>query len=331
MTADHDSSRSDRAPVALVTGASRGIGAATARQLAARGARVVVNFRQKQRRADDVVAQIRAHGGSASAIRADLTHTAQVRSMFATIDEQFGPLDILVLNASGGMEREAEPGYAMHLNRDAQLFVLEEALIRMPAGGRVVCVTSHQAHFHGQQPGPPAYEAVAASKRAGEDAIRAQLSHMTRLGVSLVVVSGDMIDGTITVTLLNRANPGLLEERRRDVGDLPTIDEFATAVTAATTSTLHPDTPSTSAAPTISPEQRLIGHALNTRKDSGLRARRTPNPRIGTRSGLTWGPSATIRCLGTVSIVVAIVYVRHPFVHVLPVPRQTRPTTRGHA
>lgn len=155
--------------------------------------------------------------------------------MFATIDEEFGALDILVLNASGGMERDAEPGYAMHLNRDAQLFVLEQALTRMTTGGRVVFVTSHQAHFHGQQPGVPAYEAVAASKRAGEDAIRARLPQMTGLGVSLVVVSGDMIDGTITVTLLDRANPGLLQGRRRDVGDLPTIDEFATAVTAATT------------------------------------------------------------------------------------------------
>jgi len=160
--------------------------------------------------------------------------------MFATIDEQFGALDILVLNASGGMERDAEPGYAMHLNRDAQLFVLEEALTRMPTGGRVVFVTSHQAHFHGQQPGVPAYDAVAASKRAGEDAIRAQLSHMTALGVNLVVVSGDMIDGTVTVTLLDRANPGLLEGRRRDVGDLPTIDEFATAVTTATTLRAQP-------------------------------------------------------------------------------------------
>jgi len=160
--------------------------------------------------------------------------------MFATIDEQLGALDILVLNASGGMERDADPGYAMALNRDAQLFVLEQALTRMPTGGRVVFVTSHQAHFHGQQPGVPAYDAVAASKRAGEDAIRAQLPRMTELGVSLVVVSGDMIDGTITVTLLDRATPGLLEARRRDVGALPTIDEFATAVTTATT--LHAPT-----------------------------------------------------------------------------------------
>jgi len=235
MTTDRDPNAFGRASVALVTGASRGIGAATARRLAAVGVLVVVNYRQKQRRADDVVAQIRTAGGSAIAVGADLTHTDQVRSMFATIDEQFGALDVLILNASGGMELDADPGYAMRLNRDAQMLVLEEALIRMPTGGRVVFVTSHQAHFHGQQPGVPAYDAVAASKRAGEDAIRAHIPHMNGLGVSLTVVSGDMIDGTITVTLLDRANPGLLERRRRDVGDLPTIDEFADAVATATT------------------------------------------------------------------------------------------------
>ncbi len=235
MTAAHDSSRTERAPVALVTGASRGIGAATARQLAAGGAHVVVNYRRKQRRADEVVAQIRAAGGSALAVGADLTDADQVRAMFATIDERFGGLDILVLNASGGMERDADPGYAMRLNRDAQLLVLGQALTRMPTGGRVVFVTSHQAHFHGQRPGVPAYDAVAASKRAGEDAIRAEIPHLTELGVSLVVVSGDMIDSTITVALLDRATPGLLDERRRQVGDLPTVDEFATAVAMATT------------------------------------------------------------------------------------------------
>jgi len=81
----------------------------------------------------------------------------------------------------------------------------------------------------------PAYDAVTASKRAGEDAIRALIPQMSDLGVSLVVVSGDMIDGTMTVTLLDRANPGLLERRRYDVGDLRTIDEFADAVATATT------------------------------------------------------------------------------------------------
>jgi 3-oxoacyl-[acyl-carrier protein] reductase len=234
MARDPDPNASNSASVALVTGASRGIGAATAHRLAARGAHVVVNFREKQRRADDVVAQIRAAGGSATAVGADLTNTDQVRSMFATINEQVGALDVLVLNASGGMELDAEPGYAMRLNRDAQLLVLEEALVRMPHGGRIVFVTSHQAHFHGQQPEVPAYAAVAASKRAGEDAIRARIPHMTEHGVSLVVVSGDMIDGTITVTLLDRANPGLLEGRRLDVGELPTIGEFAEAVATAT-------------------------------------------------------------------------------------------------
>ncbi len=137
---------------------------------------------------------------------------------------------MVVLNASGGLERDADPGYAMRLNRDAQVRTLDEAVDLMPEGGRVVFVTSHLAHFHGQQPVPEVYEPVAASKRAGEDTLRARIPELAARGVSLVVVSGDLIDGTTTPKLMDRKMPGLIAYRRDSVGHLPTIDEFARAL-----------------------------------------------------------------------------------------------------
>lgn len=219
--------------VALVTGASRGVGAAIARTLAACGADVVVNYRNKARRADEVVGGIRLTGRRAVAARADLTDPEESAAMFAEIKEHFGHLDLLVLNASGGLERDRDEGYAMKINLTAQIRTLDLALPLMPAGGRVVFVTSHLAHFYGERPVYPGYEPVAASKRAGEEALRARIPGLSARGVSLVVVSGDVIEGTITPKLMERQSPGLLEARRRQVGRLPTVGDFARAVTDA--------------------------------------------------------------------------------------------------
>jgi NAD(P)-dependent dehydrogenase (short-subunit alcohol dehydrogenase family) len=85
--------------VALITGASRGIGAATARVLAERGFRVVVNYRSSAEEADDVVAEITAAGGEAVAIKADVTVPGDVSAMTDEIDQQWGRVDVLVHNA----------------------------------------------------------------------------------------------------------------------------------------------------------------------------------------------------------------------------------------
>ena len=85
--------------VALVTGASRGIGAACARLLAARGAAVAVNYVNSAKAAADIVAAIEGAGGRAVAVQADVRDAAQVAAMIATTEEALGPLDTLVLNA----------------------------------------------------------------------------------------------------------------------------------------------------------------------------------------------------------------------------------------
>ncbi|MET7767561.1 SDR family oxidoreductase [Nocardia sp. NPDC005366] len=222
--------------IVLITGASRGIGAETARILGAGGDHVVVNYREKRKRAEVIAEEIRAAGGSASIAGADIAEPDAARTLIDGVAAEFGRLDVLVLNASGGLERQAGPGYAMAINRDAQERLVRTALPCMRSGGRVVFVTSHQAHFHGRKPVPADYEPIAASKRAGEDALRAMIPELAAHGVELRVVSGDIIDGTIIVRLLERRNPDAVSARK-DHGDLPTVIEFAAAVAAATEDT----------------------------------------------------------------------------------------------
>ncbi|MCZ4066292.1 MULTISPECIES: SDR family oxidoreductase [Microbacterium] len=218
---------------ALVTGSSRGIGADTARYLAQAGANVVINFRNKAPRAEKLAAELRELGVEVLVVGADLTDRASVDEMFAAVRETFGRLDILVLNASGGMEGGMAEDYALTLNRDAQLGTLDAALPLLEDGSRVVFVTSHQAHFIRTTPTMPEYEAVALSKRAGEDALRERVGELTERGIGFVVVSGDMIEGTITATLLERANPGAIETRRESAGKLYNVSEFAAEIALA--------------------------------------------------------------------------------------------------
>lgn len=215
---------------AIITGSSRGIGAKVAGLLAAEGAAVVINYRQKAPRADNVVAGIVGVGGKAVAVGADLTHATAAQTLINAAQKTFGGLDVLVLNASGGMETDLGENYAFRLNRDAQVAMLMGAAQVMPSGSRVVFVTSHQAHFIHAVDTTADYEVVARSKRAGEDALRVFVPELEDKGITLVVVSGDMIEGTITSTLLERATPGAIEARRVEVGRLYSVEEFAAEV-----------------------------------------------------------------------------------------------------
>jgi hypothetical protein len=77
------------------------------------------------------------------------------------------------------------------------------------------------------------YEPVAASKHAGERALQDRIPELAARGVSLVVVSGDLIEDTITAKLLEREHPGLIEGRRATLGSLLTVEAFAEAVVSA--------------------------------------------------------------------------------------------------
>lgn len=215
---------------AIVTGSSRGIGAATAALIAQRGAGVVINYRAKAPRANKVVKGIESSGGSAVAVQADLTEAAGAQQLVDAAVQNFGGLHILVLNASGGMEADRGEDYALKLNRDAQVNMVTTAVETMPAGSQIIFVTSHQAHFIHETATMDAYEPVARSKRAGEDALRELLPTLDDKGITLTVISGDMIEGTITATLLDRAQPGAIDARREAAGRLYSVDEFAAEI-----------------------------------------------------------------------------------------------------
>ena len=228
----------DESLVALVTGGSRGVGAATAHTLARAGYRAVITYRNKQARAEELVERVRQQGGQAFAICCDITQNADVDALFAQVRTWGGRLDVLVLNASGGLERDllaADQDYPMHINRDAQLLVLDGALPLLSARGTgvVVFVTSHWAHLYGQIEQLPSYESIAASKYAGEQALRARRGDFARNHIRLVVVTGDLLEDTITPKLLERTAPGVMAHRRGVVGRLPTAEEMGKAVAVA--------------------------------------------------------------------------------------------------
>jgi NAD(P)-dependent dehydrogenase (short-subunit alcohol dehydrogenase family) len=234
----HSADTPQSPPVALITGGSRGIGAATALALAERGYDVVITYRNKAARANEVVDAVTQRGVRALAVQCDITQQADLEQLFATLKTWSGHLDLLALNASGGLEREmlaADPDYPMHINRDAQIAVLDQALPLMPPGSCVVFVTSHWAHLYGQVEQISTYAPIAASKHAGELALRERRRELSEREIRLIIVTGDLVEGTITPKLLERAEPGLAAQRRESIGPLPTAAEMGEAIAVAAT------------------------------------------------------------------------------------------------
>ncbi|MFG0514820.1 SDR family oxidoreductase [Kluyvera intermedia] len=157
--------------LALVTGASRGIGRATAIQLAQEGYTVAVNYHQNVQAADEVVNLIKASGGKAFTVQADVSDEAQVEAMFARLDQQQEPLTALVNNAGILFtQSRVEALSAERINRVLKTNVTgyflccREAVKRMtlPLGGAIVNVSSAAARLGA----PFEYVDYAASKGA---------------------------------------------------------------------------------------------------------------------------------------------------------------------
>src|SRR6476619_2876986 len=154
--------------VAVVTGASKGIGAEIARQLAAAGAAVVVNYSSSKQGADRVVADIVSREGKAVAVQANVAKQADVQRLFAEATKAFGHVDILVNNAGIYEFAPLEAVNAEHFHKQFDLNVLglllttQAAVKHMgPSGGSVINISSVAST--GGLPGAAVYSATKAA------------------------------------------------------------------------------------------------------------------------------------------------------------------------
>ncbi|NVZ34751.1 glucose 1-dehydrogenase [Pseudomonas sp. A4002] len=134
--------------IAVVTGASKGIGAGIAKALGAAGATVVVNYSSSKAEADGVVAKIQADGGNAMSVRADMSLAADVIQLFDTIRSEYGRLDILVNNAGVAVFQMIEDLTEEAFHRQFNLNVLgyllaaREAVKLFGQGGSIINISS---------------------------------------------------------------------------------------------------------------------------------------------------------------------------------------------
>lgn len=220
-------------PIALVTGASRGIGAQIAQIIAQRGVDVIIGYRSKAVRAETVASRCNGFGSRATLIQADLTVATDRKRLVDFVRAANKKLNLLVLNASGGLEKDKPDSYAMDMNCIAQDETVQLLQPLMSPGSTIVFVTSHWSHFHGKCEVLPMYRSVAKSKNAGEVAIRSRQNNLWDQGIRLIVVSGDIVENTVTPKLLDRAYPGFIVSRRKQVGTFPTVEDFALAIVDA--------------------------------------------------------------------------------------------------
>ncbi|QQE80005.1 SDR family oxidoreductase [Alicyclobacillus sp. SO9] len=199
--------------VAIVTGASRGIGRQVAIQLAQSGAKVTVNYFSNRVQADDVVKTIEQFGGKALAIQADVSKVSEIETLFLETLKEFGRVDILVNNA-GVMENNAltdvtEEQFDLHFatNVKGTFFACQQAMKHMTQGGAII-------NFSTSVSGAtlPTYSVYAATKGAVEQLTR-QLAK--EFGPRDIVINCIAPGQVATDLFLHGKSPELVDSFRR--------------------------------------------------------------------------------------------------------------------
>ena len=155
--------------VALITGASGAIGRAIAIKLASQGALIAVHYGSNVKAATETARLVDAAGSDSKILKADIASTAEIRAMFAELDDAYGQLDILVNNAGVGIQKSiseiSEEDYdsTFGVNTKGYFFCIQEAGKRIGEGGRIVNISSFLAKL--SRPGTALYAATRASAR----------------------------------------------------------------------------------------------------------------------------------------------------------------------
>ncbi len=192
--------------VAVVTGASKGIGAEIAKQLAEEGAAVVVNYASSKAGADDVVAEIARRGGTALAVKGNVSKAADVRHIFDQASKAFGRLDVLVNNAGVYQFAPLEEITEEHFHRQFDINVLglllatqEAAKYFGPEGGSVINIGSVASQLT-----PPQSAVYSATKGAVDTITRVLAKELGPKKIRVNSINPGMVEteGTHTVGLM---------------------------------------------------------------------------------------------------------------------------------
>jgi 3-oxoacyl-[acyl-carrier protein] reductase len=213
--------------VALVTGASRGIGRAIALALAEQGARVAVNYVSRAADADAVLGAIRANGGKVVAVRADASAAPEVEAMIASVTAQLGPVDILVNNAGIALRRDIDDLTEADFDRTIAVnlksaFLCTQAVVpgmRERRWGRIVNISSGAARGAGVIGAH-----YNASKAGMEGLTRGYAARLAEAGITVNAVAPSLI-----ATDMSTSFPADVATRI-PVGRLGTPEEVAQAV-----------------------------------------------------------------------------------------------------
>lgn len=191
--------------VAIVTGASRGIGREIAERLGKSGASVIVNYAGSTDKAEEVVTQIKSNGGQAIAVQADVSRVEEIRRLFDETFAHFERLDILINNAGISIMKpiteitEEDFDKMFALNARGVFFALQEAAKRILDNGRIISITTG-----GTATGAPGATAYAGSKSAIEGF---SMSLAKELGSRGITVNTVLPGATDTEMFANAAPP----------------------------------------------------------------------------------------------------------------------------
>ncbi len=217
--------------VALVTGAARGIGRATARKLALEGCDVVVNYYNSADAAEALCAEVRGLGRRAIAVQGSVGIPDSVDEMFAEIGKHFDRMDIVVSNAASGVLKPTIDmtlkhwRWCLETNALALNLLAQRALPLMRDGGRIVAMSSL-----GAQRAMPGYGFVGASKAALEALARALAQELGPRGIRVNVVSAGVVDTDALSYFPNREALLAGFAERTPAGPVLTAEDVAGAI-----------------------------------------------------------------------------------------------------
>ena len=222
--------------VAIVTGASRGIGRAIALRLAQKDNAVIVNYASNEAEATSVVQRIQDLGGRAHAVQADVSLAGDVRKLFDTADEVFGGVDILVNNA-GVMQASPiadvdDEQFERHfaVNVRGVFFALREAAKRLRDGGRIVNFSSTTLALNA-----PGYAVYNGTKGAVEGFTRVVAKELGARGITVNVVAPGPVETDLFLNGKSEADvqrmAGMAPLRR--IGTPPEIADVVAFLTSA--------------------------------------------------------------------------------------------------